>query len=148
MRLIFSCSHVQRSTPSTIEETNETSAVENCHFLDMMDIVHLDEKWFNADKTCRKVYLTKNEEAPKRSCKSTRFLPKVMFLGAVARPRFDEDGTCAFDGKLGLWPFVSQEPARRNSCNRRAGSMVTTLVNVTAEVYREYFLKKVVPAIK
>ncbi|KAF0722802.1 hypothetical protein Ae201684P_015971 [Aphanomyces euteiches] len=80
MRLIFSCSHVQRSTPSTIEETNETSALENCQFLDMMDIVHLDEKWFNADKKCRKVYLTKNEEVPKRSCKSTRFLPKVMFL--------------------------------------------------------------------
>ena len=31
-----------------------------------------------------------------------------MFLAAVARPRYDEEGNCYFDGKLGIWPFVRQ----------------------------------------
>jgi len=29
-----------------------------------------------------------------------------MFLAAVARPRFDANGTVIFDGKLGIWPFT------------------------------------------
>lgn len=29
-----------------------------------------------------------------------------MFLSAVSRPRFDEEGNCAFDGKIGVWTFI------------------------------------------
>lgn len=57
------------------------------------------------------VYLAKGEKPPERSAKSARFLPKVMFLSAVARPRFDDDGECTFDGKIGIWPFVELVPA-------------------------------------
>jgi len=31
---------------------------------------------------------------------------KVMLLSAVARPIYDDEGNCIFDGKLGVWPFV------------------------------------------
>ena len=35
-----------------------------------------------------------------------------MFLTAVARPRFDDaTGACAFDGKIGTWPFVESVAA-------------------------------------
>ncbi|KAH9095054.1 hypothetical protein LEN26_017931 [Aphanomyces euteiches] len=114
----------------------------------MWDVVHHDEKWFNADKDRRKVYLAPGEAIDRRECKSKRFIPKVMFLAAVARPRFDEDGSCVFDGKVGMWPIVDQVPAARNSRKRCAGTMVTTLINVTADVYLDLITNKVIPAIK
>ncbi|KAF0694080.1 Aste57867_15015 [Aphanomyces stellatus] len=99
-------------------------------------------KWFNADKDRRKVYLAPGEDLPRRACKSKRFIPKVMFLAAVARPWEN------FNGKIGMWPFVNQTPALRSSRNRPAGTLQTTLLNVSAEVYQDYVLNKVIPAIK
>ncbi|RHY98787.1 hypothetical protein DYB35_012898 [Aphanomyces astaci] len=112
------------------------------------DGVHLDEKCFNADKDRRKVYLVSGEKPPRRAWKSKRFVPKVMFLAAVARPRYDEVRGVFFNGKVGMWPFVRLVPAIRNSRNRPAGTMVTILVNVDGVVYRDYVLNKVIPAIK
>ncbi|KAF0702476.1 hypothetical protein AaE_015898 [Aphanomyces astaci] len=117
-------------------------------FDNLWDVVHLDEKWFNADKDRRKVYLVPGEKPPRRAWKSKRFVPKVMFLAAVARPRYDEVGGVFFNGKIGMWPFVRFVPAIRNSRNRPAGTMVTSLVNVDGVVYRDYVLNKVIPAIK
>ncbi|RHZ22826.1 hypothetical protein DYB26_012958 [Aphanomyces astaci] len=77
----------------------------------MWDVVHLDEKWFNADKNIRKVYLTAGEEPEQRASSSKRFVSKVMFLAAVARPRYDEARGMYFDGKLGIWPFLEFAPA-------------------------------------
>ncbi|KAF0682440.1 Aste57867_25453 [Aphanomyces stellatus] len=112
------------------------------------DVVHLDEKWFNADKDRRKTYLVPGETPRHRSWKSKRYIPKVMFLAAVARPRYDVARGAFFDGKVGMWPFVRLAPGVRNSRNRRAGTMVTKLVNVDAAVYRDFVINKVVPAIK
>ncbi|ETV67862.1 hypothetical protein H257_15986 [Aphanomyces astaci] len=56
------------------------------HFDNMWDVLHLDEKWFNADTNVRKVYLTEDEEPEQRPWSSKKYIPKVMFLGAVARP--------------------------------------------------------------
>jgi hypothetical protein len=117
-------------------------------FDDMDNTVHLDEKWFNADKDRRKFYVTEGEELPNRCCKSKRFIPKVMLLAAVTRPRFDSNGICTFDGKIGMWAFTEQAPAQRNSRNRPAGTLVTRCINVTAEIYHQFFLDKVIPAIK
>ncbi|KAF0756810.1 hypothetical protein AaE_004487 [Aphanomyces astaci] len=114
----------------------------------MWDVVHLDEKWFNADKNVRKVYLTEGEEPEQRAWSSKRFIPKVMFLAAVARPRHDLERGVDFDGKIGIWPFVQYQPAQRSSRNRPAGTLVATLVNVDAPMYRDYVLTRVIPAIK
>ncbi|RHY23533.1 hypothetical protein DYB32_009153 [Aphanomyces invadans] len=113
-----------------------------------MGVVHLDEKWFNADKDRRKVYLTKGETVSRRVCKSKRFISKVIFLVAVARPRMDEDRGVMFDGKIGMWPVVKYLPAARSSRNRPAGTLVTTLFNVNAVVCRAYVISRVIPAIK
>ncbi|KAF0701882.1 hypothetical protein AaE_016263 [Aphanomyces astaci] len=114
----------------------------------MIDVVHLDEKWFNADKDLRKVYLTKGETPKGRACKSKRFIPKVMFLAAVARPQFNADGNLVFDGKIGMWPFITMTPAARSSRNCSAGRLVATLVNLNAAVYQDFVLNLVLPAIK
>ena len=56
--------------------------------------VYLDEKWFFICPESRKVYLSEKEKAqgnlPKSKAKSKRHMMKVMFLCAVARPRFKD----------------------------------------------------------
>ena len=74
---------------------------------------------------------------------------KVMFLAAVVRPRYDENGECIFDGKIGMWPFVEQRvAARRTSANRDRGTIVTTTISCTRRVYRIVLVEDVIPAIK
>jgi hypothetical protein len=85
------------------------------NFREMYDTIHVDEKWFYLTKTTVKYYLAKGEPEPHRTCKSKRFITKVMFLAAVARPRWDSSRNQWFDGRLGIWPFVYQEPAKRRT---------------------------------
>ena len=81
--------------------------------------------------------------------KSKRFITKVMFMAAVARPRFDFNKKHLFDGKIGIWPFVTQEAAKRNSRNRAKGTMETKAVtSITKDVVWQMLLDKVIPAIK
>jgi len=117
-------------------------------FHDAYDEVHVDEKWFNVTQMNKRMYLTPRENDPKRMVKHKSHIMKVMFLAAAARPRFDDDGNCTFDGKIGIWPFVEKVQAQRSSVNRPRGTWETKPVNVTKDVYREMMLQKVVPAIR
>ncbi|CAN0507129.1 unnamed protein product [Discosporangium mesarthrocarpum] len=66
------------------------------------------------------VYLHPQEDAPKPPrAQNKRFITKVMFLAAMARPRMISDGVW-FDGKIGIWPirilwrkFAAVRTARR-----------------------------------
>ncbi|KAF0684476.1 Aste57867_23545 [Aphanomyces stellatus] len=87
----------------------------------IMDCVHLDEKWFYITRETRKFYLVPGEKGPDRKCKSKRYITKVMFLSAVARPRYLDDTGEWWDGKIGTWPFTEVTPAVRSSVNRPAG---------------------------
>jgi hypothetical protein len=112
------------------------------------NVVHMDEKWFYRTKGSQKYYLANEEEEPYRSCQSKNYIEKVMFLCVVGRPRFDEDGNCIWDGKIGMFPFVTEKPAERRSGNRPRGTMETKTRNVTRDVSREFLIEKVLPAIK
>ncbi len=63
----------------------KASLIHNPKFIDMFDYVHIDEKWFYLTKGLEKYYLLPDEAEPVRSCKSKRFITKVMFLAVVAR---------------------------------------------------------------
>uniref|UniRef100_A0A8I6X5T8 Transposase n=2 Tax=Hordeum vulgare subsp. vulgare TaxID=112509 RepID=A0A8I6X5T8_HORVV len=118
-------------------------------FKEMYNVIHIDEKWFYRSRGSQNYYLANDEEDPYRSTQSKNFIEKVMFLAAVARPRFDGNGTMTFDGKLGIWPFTYQEPAKRKNKNRDAGTMVTkVLPAVTQNVVREYMINFLIPAIR
>ncbi|TBT98731.1 hypothetical protein CWI36_2257p0010 [Hamiltosporidium magnivora] len=96
-------------------------------FDDLYDYVHIDEK----------------------NCKNKRFITKIMFKDAVARPRYDAHRKNYFYGKIGIWPFVYQEPAQRNSKNRVKGTMITKNVeSVTAVHCKNMIIDNVIPAIK
>ena len=56
----------------------------NPTFKGMFNYVHIDEKWFYMSKESEKYYLLPQEQEPLRTCKSERFIAKVMVLAAVA----------------------------------------------------------------
>lgn len=114
------------------------------------DEVHVDEKWFFLSETTYRYYITaseKEEKVPASRCKHKSHILKVMFLCATARPQFDNNRVCKFDGKLGIWPFVHKVQAQRSSVNRPKGTWETKTLNITKEVYRDFIIGKVLPAI-
>ncbi|XP_058742314.1 uncharacterized protein LOC131614776 [Vicia villosa] len=94
-------------------------------FSTMYNIVHIDEKWFYMTKSSESYYLLRDEEEPIRTCKSKNFIEKVMFLVAIARPRFDAEGHELFARKIDVFPLVTHEPAKRSCINRVAGTLET-----------------------
>lgn len=115
----------------------------------MYDFVHIDEKWFHLTKKAQRYYLASDERGKYRAAVSKNFIPKIMFATAVARPRFNEDGECTFDGKIGVFPYTYQEPAKRKSKNRDKGVMQTKLIErITKDITREMLITHIVPAIK
>ena len=118
-------------------------------FKNMYNFVHIDEKWFYLSRESERYYLLPNEDEPHRTCKSKRFITKVMFLAAVARPRFDPSENKEFSGKIGIFPFTFKEPAKRSSKNRVAGTMETkAILSVTKAITRSFLIDKVLPAIR
>ena len=116
---------------------------------DFYDNVHIDEKWFFISEKQLRVYIAADERhAAQRYAQNHNQLLKVMFLCPVARPRFNEEGVCTFDGKIGIWPFVEYIAARRSSRNRERGVIVTTPVSCTRDRYRRMLIEKVIPAIR
>ncbi|KAG6956883.1 hypothetical protein JG687_00010325 [Phytophthora cactorum] len=99
-------------------------------YVDMTDIIHVND-----------------EPEPVRKLKSKRHITKVMMLSAVARPRYNANVECIFDGKLGTCPFVEFTVAQRTSRNRVAGTSVTKPVTATQENYREMLVDKLLPSI-
>lgn len=115
-------------------------------FSNLQNVVHSDEKWFflmRDGEVCR-VFPDENGEykmpaSPKVYHKSR--MPKVMVLAVCARPR-PEYG---FDGRIGLWSFTLERPAKRS--NVRTGTvvgqtMVLEDVRVDSVAYRDKVIKK------
>ena len=128
---------------------DELSVPEEPTFKGMYNVIHIDEKWFYRTKGTQNYYLAPDEEEPYRSTQSKGFIEKVMFLAAVARPRYDDHGVMTFDGKIGIWPFTYQDFAKRRSPYRERGEEVTkVLSSVTKDVSRDYMVNKLLPAIK
>jgi len=46
-----------------------------------------------------------------------------------------------------MWPFVHHVPAKRTSVNRKKGTIETKCLSVTKEVYEDFLVNKVIPAI-
>ena len=85
--------------------------------LDMMDHIHVDEKWFFLSQQKERYLLMPEEKNPKWCIKSKLHITKVMFLCAVVHPRFNPSANSWWDGKLGIWPIGDWEPAKRASKN-------------------------------
>jgi hypothetical protein len=76
------------------------------NFIEMDNIIHIDEKWFNATKKNKNFYMLPGEVDPHRTVHNKNSIDKVMVLSAIALPMHDDAGNEIFSGKLGVWPFV------------------------------------------
>ncbi|KAH6817317.1 hypothetical protein C2S51_000920 [Perilla frutescens var. frutescens] len=118
-------------------------------FKSMYNTVHIDEKWFYMKKETHKFHLTPEEAEPHRTCKSKKFISKIMFMCAVSRPILAADGSVLFDMMIGVFPFAHKVPAKRASKNRSRGILETKLIeSITQEVIRDCLINQVLPAIK
>jgi len=117
-------------------------------FCDGEDVIHIDEKWFFLTEKNMRTYLGEDEDEPERTTRNKNHIVKVMFLAAVARPRFDEDGNCTFDGKIGIWTMVEKVRTKRSSKYRKKGTIDTTPININSKVYLKYVKEKVFPAVQ
>jgi hypothetical protein len=75
-------------------------------FIEMDNIVHIDEKWFNAIQKNKNFYMLPGEIDPHRTVHNKNSIDKVMMLSTIALPMHDDAGNEIFSGKLGVWPFV------------------------------------------
>lgn len=87
-----------------VDQIDESTLTDgDSHFYNQWDRVHIDKKWFNLTEERGTFYLAVDEEAPHQTGKSKRFVLKVMFMAAVALPRFDPDKNQWFTGKIGIF---------------------------------------------
>ena len=91
--------------------------------------------------------LLPEEKTPKQCVKSKSHITKVMFLCAIACPRFNLCVNLWWDGTLGIWPIGGWEPAKRGSKNRPKGTLVWKNKVVTQQVYWELLISKLLPVI-
>lgn len=117
-------------------------------FVDMQNVVHIDEKWFYLSPDMRRFYLLPAEDDPYSCCQSKRFKIKAMFMCATSRPIKDSEGRMIHDGKFGIYPFVEYARAKYSTKNRRAGTMLTKAIeSVTLPVMRDMIVNTIIPAI-
>ncbi|VFQ63452.1 unnamed protein product [Cuscuta campestris] len=118
-------------------------------FHDFYDHIHIDEKWFEITKKNTTFYALPEESDPYRTTQSKSFIPKIMFLAAVGRPRYGEGGDVLWDGKIGIFPFTFEQAAQRSSKNRPAGTLETKAEQtVNRDVMKRMLLTNLIPAIK
>ena len=101
-----------------------------CLYDDYNQSIHMDEKWFFITEKDLRLYIAPGKIVPQRRCQNKDHILKVMFLAVVARPRFNAQGECTFDGKIGFFPFVEKVAAQRASRNCPCGHIETKLLPV------------------
>jgi hypothetical protein len=75
-------------------------------------------------------------------------MAKVMFLSAVARPRWDPTKRAWWDGKLGMWPIGDYGAAVRTSIHRPASTRVWHNASMNFARYRMMMIDDLLPAIQ
>ena len=89
------------------------------------------------------------EEEPIRHTQRKNYIPKVMFIAAVARPQFNSNKECIFDGKIGIGPFTEEHISKGTFVNRESGTMeIRPRHLVTRDIIRQAILTQIIPAMK
>ncbi|OWZ19565.1 hypothetical protein PHMEG_0006164 [Phytophthora megakarya] len=103
----------------------------------MLNLIPIDEKWFNHDKKTRLYFMLPDEEPPQRHLKSARHVEKTIFW----QLSWDPHNKTRFDGKIGLWPFAEDYVAQRSSKNSPAGTeLMRNIKVVDTNVYKHFLI--------
>ena len=115
-------------------------------FLPVLLNLTLSEQWFYMFKLKKRLYLHPAEKplpSYVMKCVNKRHRKKVMFLAAVARPRYDYNKGAWFDGLIGIWEFAEEKIAQRT------GTIETVAIDkVINKEHEEMLVNKMIPAIK
>jgi hypothetical protein len=104
----------------------------------MFDEVHLDEKWFNKTFETRRYFLVKGgEKEPSRKVNHKKHIPKIMFIAAQARPRYDPSTKATWDKKLALIPIGNWIRQQRRSKYYKRGDARWKNRNIDTQGYFE-----------
>ena len=103
----------------------------------MFNEVHVDEKWFDETFETRKYFLGKGEPEPLRQVTHKKHIPKIMFLAAQARPRYDPSTKSTWDGKISLIPIGNWVRQQRKSPYYKKGDARWKNRNVDTQAYFE-----------
>ncbi|KAG7337821.1 hypothetical protein IV203_012706 [Nitzschia inconspicua] len=86
-------------------DKNTINSVAEMTFKSMYNEIHIDEKWFFLVRDGLRCIVTQDEPPPKAiSVSHKSHITKVMFLSALARPRFNHTTRQEFDGLIGIYP--------------------------------------------
>ena len=77
------------------------------------------KNWLFLTRDKERYLLANDEISCIRQGRNELATTEVTFLVATERPLFDKNGDVLFGGKIGLWPFVENVPAKRSSKNRK-----------------------------
>ena len=67
-----------------LSKINPLTILDDPEFLGFYDEIHLDEKWFELTEIVQRFIKVKGAPSPHHTCKSKKFIPKLMFLSAIA----------------------------------------------------------------
>ena len=151
------CIHTSSLKP-TLTEENKVSRMElalsfinrndTSKFEHMEDLIHVDKKWFYLTKNGQCFIIAADKAELYRHVQHKSFLTKIMFLCAVASPRYDTNKNAWFDGKIGIWPIGKWEPVKQSLKKHAKGTPVWKNQCITQDLYWEYLIQKLLPAIK
>ena len=136
-RLIPYLSQENKDTRKAFAAQHRGNKYKHCVWIDV------DEKWFHAWTGRGTLKLPPGTKAPKQRMKSKRFIPKVMFLSAVTRPRWSDPGgqskhrEIKASGKVYFKRVAEEAIAKRNSKKREKGDVYTKDVNMNSPKYVE-----------
>lgn len=71
----------------------------------MLNYIHIYEKCFFLTRNKSTYYVFPDEKLPYHHTQSKCYIPKIMFMVAVARPQYNRKKRELFDGKIRIWPF-------------------------------------------
>ena len=111
-------------------------------------LIHIDKKWFYLMKDGQCFIIAGDEAEPYRHVQHKSFLTKIMFLCVVARPRYNTNKNTWSDRKIGIWPIGKWELAKWSLKKCAKGMPVWKNQSITWDVYQEYLIQKLLPAIK
>jgi len=114
-------------------------------FMDQSHVIHVDEKWFFLRSKSHNVRDFPDQPGYQRPPDQTAFhkshIQKVMFLVAVGKPQKGPSGEF-FEGKVGIYPFITPTAAKRDSKHHRKGDTVLKCYTVDADAYYDMMTRK------
>ncbi|KAG7341856.1 hypothetical protein IV203_006948 [Nitzschia inconspicua] len=130
-------------------DKNTINSVAEMTFKSMYNEIHIDEKWFFLVRDGLRCIVTQDEPPPKAiSVSHKSHITKVMFLSALARPRFNHTTRQEFDGLIGIYPVGEIDMYVRASHGHQPGDLKWCNVNMDRDLYRDMLFNFVLPDVK